>query len=345
MLVKTWTPLLEDYLPPTVVNREAEQAIIRSFVRLAKEGNQSSLYIHGWVGVGKTVIVKSILTNLRDISYIYTKLTPVESVRRIVEKILDRPLPVYADPLARLKSELNTQLLVLDEVSPDNIKPLSVILHQISRETHTSTIIISRHPTLQQFIPPDTLSSLRLRTLYFPPYTKEILYEILIQRAELALTPNSYSPEILEKLSSKVAQTYGSARMALDVLAQMCAIASARGLERLDQQILEEAMEEVESEMVQNVISNLPRDAQILIKLLLDMRKSSGNLIPFNIAYQKWNSIIYNLDGELKSKWTFYNVIRMLKSEGLLSIISKGRGKGKGLTHYITLTLTQEYNL
>jgi hypothetical protein len=75
------------------------------------------------------------------------------------------------------------------------------------------------------------------------------------------------------------------------------------------------------------------------------MRKSSGNLIPFNIAYQKWNSIIYNLDGELKSKWTFYNVIRMLKSEGLLSIISKGRGKGKGLTHYITLTLAQEYNL
>jgi Cdc6-like AAA superfamily ATPase len=90
----------EDFIPKEIIDREKEQEIIANFLKETANGKNSTLYIYGIPGIGKTVVTRSIANQFEETrenaSMIYltcSALTPTNALKEVYFQICGRVGP------------------------------------------------------------------------------------------------------------------------------------------------------------------------------------------------------------------------------------------------------------
>jgi cell division control protein 6 len=87
----------------------------------------------------------------------------------------------------------------------------------INTESRFSLLMITRDKNFRHYLDSSTASSLGRNFIFFPPYTRNQLFDIICARAELGLREECYNDELLEAIAS-LAEEYGDARFAIELL-------------------------------------------------------------------------------------------------------------------------------
>jgi cell division control protein 6 len=345
-LMKTVIPFQEDYIPTNIVDRDGERITVKKFLEPITQGQPQlyNLHVTGNVGVGKTVLTKFITRELPTMSY-YIKLTEADNTfNKILYKIINNlgvPVSPYNVPsniaLSRMLEWLNSRkiaiLLVLDDFDKAPLYAVRCLLHEIPRGTnYCNLLIISRIPTALEELPPDTKSTLRIRPLSLKPYDAETLYQILKQRAELALfNPAAVDDEILRQIAEE-ASTSGSAREAIEILKIACLEAEQCGLERVTQDNFEAALEEIERKSLEETIRDLPINHKLILTCCRQYPRT------YEEIYREWQFKLRNMKLKELSIYRFRDLVADLKKLDLVRPEIKGHGRGRGFSYYLKLS-------
>ncbi|MEM1564348.1 MAG: AAA family ATPase [Candidatus Bathyarchaeia archaeon] len=349
-LIKTLIPFSEEYVPNEIVDREVEKLELKRFLKPLSE-NQIQLYnllVTGSVGVGKTLLTKFIIRELPSHA-IYIKLTEVDNTFfRILNKLVimtGAPLSVlgrysniafmkfihYLDEIGSAKQ--TSTLFVLDDFDKIPIKAIRPILHEIPRSTNwCNFLIISRVPSVLEELPADTKSTLKCRELPLKPYNKETLYQIVKERAQLALkSPNAVDEKVLTGIAEASALS-GSAREAIDILKTACLLAENHEEEKVTLTHLEEAMAEIERRSIEETISSLPIYHRLILQCCETFPQTYENV------YKKWKSKLAEKNLKDLSIYRFRDFVADLRKLDLIRPDIKGHGRGRGFSYYLQLS-------
>lgn len=249
--------LNNDFVPSNIVGREQQvievAQIFRSVFVDAYPSAPSNTLIYGKVGVGKTLVLFSVLKELspplNEHGYIIVYLRcELSKITKILNEIINEIDPkarlpktgisigTYLQKIYDLLNEKNKRLiLILDEVDKlDNLE----ILYSFSRTgegnrklrngLHISLILITNDLSFKEKLETRIESSLSASDIVFPVYTPRELIAILNDRLD-AFQEGSVSPSILMYVAGLSAHDYGDARKAIQLLRISGDVADKRG--------------------------------------------------------------------------------------------------------------------
>lgn len=341
------------YIPSSLPFRENEINRINELVlKPVEDGIPSTLFVFGQPGVGKTTTVKYSCQRKGSFAYFYFNALSHPTVRSILVEILVKlrkstvvkpSVTEIFRQISRWQSETGSALvIVIDEASNvirNDITGLQMLLR--SSETYSlkiSTIMISVDDPTLIIRRGKRMSPLPISTLKFSKYSIDELYEITAKRAAESLYESAYTEEIL-RLISFVASTYGSARLAIELLQKSAYIADyvASGVIRSDDVRAANAM--VNPYITESKLVQLNTDELIvLLAVCRCLSKATRTEIPCIVM----NSEVIM---ESRSKMTpgrslIYRSLRKLEDVGILESKIEGRGDRKGVSKEIMLNDT-----
>ncbi|MHA2225912.1 MAG: Cdc6/Cdc18 family protein [Candidatus Hodarchaeales archaeon] len=86
-----------------------------------------------------------------------------------------------------------------------------------NNESRFNLLLITRNKNFRHYLDTSTASSLGRNFIYFSPYTRHQLFDIIYDRAEAGLQQDSYNDELLDTIAS-IAEEYGDSRFAIELL-------------------------------------------------------------------------------------------------------------------------------
>jgi len=168
-------------------------------------------------------------------------------------------------------------LLVFDDIQyllTEDSKGLDGLLFYLSRLSKNIGIILIgnlRVNDLAMALEPPTTSSLRPRSVYFPKYNATELKNILIDRANDALTEKALkrSGGAIAKIAALTAQGWGSARYALDLFKEAGMVSEAiLAKDHITEEALDKAHDMIEESNIEDQIHELPPQPLALLEAI-----------------------------------------------------------------------------
>lgn len=232
-----------DYVPDELVGREAIQSeLAGKFAKIAHPEGSGRAVITGPVGSGKTVLAKTFardiqrhLSGKRNIRSVHINCRNASTSMRVAQRILHHLDPGHPDrglsmgellqSLRKLiRMESSHLIITLDEVDHMLQRSGNDLLYQLLRIDEDqdgsgtlSLILISQEQVLDRL---ETAVISRMgesNHIRITPYDVDGLEAIVKQRAQLALSAKSYTPEILRAIAEKAGPS-GDARKAIEYL-------------------------------------------------------------------------------------------------------------------------------
>ncbi|RLG56056.1 MAG: hypothetical protein DRN99_00745 [Thermoproteota archaeon] len=263
------------YVPEELPCREQERKqLLESLLPAAAGEHSRQVVISGEYGVGKTALAKRVGRDLASIArenrykfrYIHVNCrhkSPLIVLADIVWKSFGRRIPTRGCSLEELLQHFRysvieegvSLLIALDEA--DSFwyygRDGEVLLYNLVRFSDDSLdsdlpslslmLVCRLDFLLKETLHGDTLALLRDQ-VYLRKYTLEQLREITEYRASKALYREAYDGEIID-LIARVAEPFGSARVAIQALRLAAEKAAADGLPRIYPEYVREAAESV----------------------------------------------------------------------------------------------------
>ncbi len=245
--------LLPSYLPDEVLFRDREMEAIAASIRPFLRGKGGRhVYVFGPSGCGKTTSIKYLSLQASRLfgvvcAYVncWENYTAMAVLNKIVES-LKLPLPrrglavdeMFSRLLHFIKHEKKRVVVFLDDV--EGLKQHSLIALLLKANESSSHFLLVTVAQSREW-----LASLdaRIRSMLSPyevpfaPYNEEQRFEILRQRAYLALRKGSFSEQLLRKIAR-----YGtSARDCIERLRAAAKKAEERGKAKIEIQDLEDS--------------------------------------------------------------------------------------------------------
>lgn len=344
-IIKSRVPFAETFIPPSIADREIVKHLIQSHLAPLTRGDIQPVGLHvvGGIGTGKTVTIKVLLENL-NIPYVYINLNSLakakayHAIAQILQKLGGNP---YGS-LTRLEQIVKKMLsgkafvIVLDEADACPIKELDHLIHFLTRETTVTVILISRKPELIQEFAPDTQDSFKYRECLFEEYTQQELLEILKQRSKLALFSSAYTKEILKEIA-KEAEKIGSARYAIDLLAEAASLAEYYQAEKITKKHVQEAIERVRKNFFETLVAVLPKTHKAVLQCLFNAEQKNIPLSVTALFECVKRTLEKNKLGPITRR-QFERILQSLKERNLIFIKKVGLGRGRGFRVYVHLT-------
>ncbi|MHA1214446.1 MAG: Cdc6/Cdc18 family protein [Candidatus Hodarchaeales archaeon] len=270
--------------------------------------------IYGPVGTGKTVISRKFgmeLTRFMNyqsgleniyFKYFHVNCRKTKTPHLILTTILRKLVPGFpmrgfsvGELIGWLNLILHEQnlvtLLILDEIDYLIPEERTDFLYSLSRleeasstelkytrlnekhEARLNLIAVTRDMNFRHYLDPSTASSLGRNIIIFNPYTRAQIFDIVSSRAEKGLQDNTYDDDLIELIAS-LAEEYGDARFAIELLWRAAKFADQNGSNRILPEHVRKMMSSV-----------LPIDKSILDDLSLHQK-----LIMLSIAKMLHNS-------------------------------------------------------
>jgi len=291
-----------DYVPETLPHREKEiEKLAKILATALKGGKPSNVFEYGKTGTGKTAVTLYVLNKLIQkakqynlhfaAAYVNTRMynTPYKVLYKTATE-LGIKVPrtglavadIFEKVLRRIDMLESFVVIVLDEI--DYLvkkKEGNDILYRLTRinneleNSQVSVIGITNDLRFKEFLDARVLSSLSEESIVFEPYTVEQLYDILKQRAELAFVDGAIDDSTLRLIAALSARESGDARKAIDLLRIAGEIAEREGAEKITEQHVRMAYEEVERDIIKAAIKSLPyQEKLVLLAIALLFTKS-----------------------------------------------------------------------
>jgi cell division control protein 6 len=347
------------FMPDILPHRDREIDEIASIMVPALRGETpSNIFIYGKTGTGKTAVTKFVGSELekkgkevgKHVNFVYINCEVVDTQYRLLQNITnhfidewDERIPftgwptdeVYGKLLQKIDKIGGVTIIILDEV--DKLKG-DEALYNLSRiniqleYAKVSIVGISNDLKFTEFLDPRVKSSLSEENIIFPPYDAAQLQDILLQRVEMGLRPESVDDEVIPLCAALAAQEHGDARRALDLLRMSAEIAERQGVNKITKSFVRLAQNKIEIDRVIEVIKTLPTQSKlILIAILLrdrhDAKKGSISPITTGEVYEIYKDLCKRTRTDSLTQRRVADLISELDMLGIITarVISKGR--------------------
>lgn len=320
------TPLEHGYLPNPVIDRERELQRLHDGLR-----NFQNLHIHGPQGTGKTHLTKKAVEKPDATTCFISCLqadTQYKALKQILQELTKEDIAngYHTSELQRkIQSQVEVleTVIVLDELDYLLLNDGDDLLYFLSRLNADLGLITitANHEDLSSQLEERTFSTLQPQRIGFEPYSGELIYEILADRARNSLKTRSLRREALTYIASatqnlKIALTW------LRVSAQQ-----AEGT------ITETLVKDVKTEAFQNHIKHqlqgFTRHHELLYQTIKELDKEQ-EAIQTGEVYKRYQIVCqaYNEDPLTDRRISDY--LKQIEQTGLIqSQYHYGGQKGK----------------
>jgi cell division control protein 6 len=347
------------YTPGILPHRDDEINDIASVMVPALRGETpSNILIYGKTGTGKTAVTKFVGKQLlkkgketgKHVNFIYVNCEIVDTQYRILQNIANHFInewseripftgwptdEVYTRLIRMIDKNGGVTIIILDEV--DKIKG-DEALYSLSRinndleKAKVSIVGISNDLKFTEFLDPRVRSSLGEENMIFPPYDAGELQDILEQRVEIALKPDSIDEDVIPLCSALAAQEHGDARRALDLLRISAELAERSEAPKISKRFVRLAQNKIEIDRILEVVRTLPAQSKtILLAILLQEKQNkkadSAGAITTGEVYEVYKDLCKKTRTNSLTQRRVADLISELDMLGIITarVISKGR--------------------
>jgi cell division control protein 6 len=226
-------------------------------------------------------------------------------------------------------------VIILDEV--DKLKG-DEALYNLSRinsdleQAKVSIVGISNDLKFTEFLDPRVKSSLGEENMIFPPYDAGQLRDILIQRTEIALAPNSIDNDVIPLCAALAAQEHGDARRALDLLRVSAELAERSNARIITKKCVKMAQNKIEIDRIVEVARTLPTQSKLVLLAILLQEKHNKSMettgaITTGDVYEIYKQLCKKTRTDCLTQRRITDLISELDMLGIITarVISKGR--------------------
>jgi len=332
-----------DYIPENFIHRDAQmQSIALCLLPALKGGRAINALIVGPSATGKTTAVKLRFQELEEEStrvvcvHINCQITDTKFgvFSQIHKKLFGYLPPETGVPFSRIYEAIFKKLIKDEKslvVALDDINYLfygrqgNEILydllraHELFPEVKTSGFGIVSDSAMTLKLDPRVSSIFSYREIFFQPYSRAEMYDILKNRAKLGFFPGVIEDELIEKIAS-YAFEHGDLRVGIELLRVSGIIAEAEASRKILDKHVEKAYENSKLVNMKLLISSLSKSEKTLLRLIADSEEPISGEI-----YQKFKE-------KTKLSYTkFYRLIAKLEDLKLIetSFSAPGRGRSR----------------
>ena len=360
-IIRDGGKLAFEYVPDRVVCRDVQMKELEvNFRPLVSGGRPCSSFLTGGVGTGKTVTAKrfvadmasylnshggtmdSVYVNCRIRNSEYTAILDI--LRHFDPGCPDRGFSAeeMLQSIGRhVASGARPFVVILDEADSllrnngrNIIYQLSRFSESLSGRASLSLMIISQ-TSISGMLDEASISTFRRgNTVRFNLYSRDELRQIVAARAELALYPGVISGECLDLVAS-LAEGYGDARFAIEVLERAANIAEGEGGGTVTADNVRTAGAMIYSDVSESKLEDLA--LQRMISLLAISRAMKGMPHVTLTAAEKTYAVVCEEYGQPARKHTqFWTYVQDMERSGLLTTEVRREVDG-GRTTYISM--------
>ncbi len=312
-------PLTEAFIPTRMFHREGQIKEIFRHMKPTLHGKDArNVLVVGNTGTGKTSLVKWILKEHFARKHAYVNCLNSRSEHKILESILVQLGHVIPENkptdylIQRFSKKIGKDVVVcLDEI--DQIKG-DRILQALSSQ-QCSLILITNRNFFFDHVDNRIHSRLFLAEVEFPRFKSSELMDIMRERIQYSLSPDSISDRLVELIAM---WSKGDARVALQTLRAAAMSADSKKREEITIDDLKEAFKSAGKSKREYVKSKLNEHQKLLLELIEKHKQiASGELFDL---YRK--SVAQPL-GER----AYRNQMEFLVQTGLVKDFGEGRWK------------------
>jgi cell division control protein 6 len=297
------------FIPDRLPHREKEAEQIAGILAPALDGKRpSNIIIFGKPGVGKTSVVRFVereASRIIDTRFnLKMKIVDINcgvvdssygvllSIGNALLGDWEDKLPFTGWPLDKLFNVVNERItnfggiviVVMDEIDRLVRKSGDSVIYQLLRINETSSkgkisiVGISNDLRFTDYLDPRVKSRLIEETIVFHPYNATQIYDILRDRSLFSGILESIEDSSIRLCAAIAAQDQGDARRAIDLLRISVEIAEMKQFSKITDDIIYEAKQKLERDIVSETISTLPLHSKLTLLsavLMDDIKKGS----------------------------------------------------------------------
>lgn len=274
-------PLQPEFVPGDVRHRDGEIDALTSGLQPITVGRKTEpILLYGPSGTGKTCIARYAVDELRrevvdlDTQYVncWEDYTRFKALYRVLEGV-DGALNVHRQSTPRdelLDRVRNTSddpyVVVLDEVDQLEDKKL---LYDLHRTKNVSLVLVAnREQELFSEMGERLISRLHTSTrIQFDRYGTDEIIGILQDRVRWGLSEDCIDHDQLTRIAEAAA---GDARIAIGILRAAAREASERGVRKIGDSLVEEAIPEAKAEIRQKHVQKLTEHQRVLFDIIVE---------------------------------------------------------------------------
>jgi cell division control protein 6 len=358
-LFKNREAMRPTYTPEILPHREREINNLASvLVSALRDETPSNVFIYGKTGTGKTAVTKYVGKELlnkgnekgKKVNFIYINCEIVDTQYRLLQNIANHFIEDWSERIpftgwptdevfAKLKQMIEKEggvtVIILDEV--DKLKG-DEALYNLSRinvdlkNARISIVGLSNDLKFTEFLDPRVKSSLGEENMIFPPYDARELEDILYQRVEIALKPDSLDEDVVPLCSALAAQEHGDARRALDLLRMSAELAERGKSLKITKKHVRLAQNKIEIDRIIEVVRTLPTQSKLIILAILiqekqNQKSGTKGAITTGEVYEIYKDLSKKIRTDILTQRRITDLISELDMLGIITarVISKGR--------------------
>ena len=358
-----WEKFLDpSFIPPNPKHRESEiQEMSIRIIDSIRNRVTRNILVYGGPGTGKTMSFKIAAKiadealkelDVKEYKIIYTRAsgTGVTQVLYDICQELNLKVPrrgISFREYLKIIEDFATKNGIYLHICVDEFDNLlrerriyyeSLLYHLTRTENVSATLITNRVDLAKEITDARVVSSLdTLNAIFFKPYAKEQVCDILSERIKLAFTDNFIDDEALEKLAAQVADEGGDIRKGLSILRFCGELAKKGELERVTGEKMAEIIRKHDTlKDGELMTSTLPLSDKIVLVALYSLIMTEGGEKVHSgtlFAKQDYYRSLMGLTGISRDSFSVY--LTRLSTAGIIEIRKIGKGKRKGTESYI----------
>lgn len=326
MQPKAWSPLSDDFKPPTLLFRNEQ---LQEMLNLILHPLSANIWVQGDKGLGKTLTARFLADEIeaREIGKCYY----IEWERQLnntLKKVRDQhnlKIPDYMLAPSSIAQEIISETdkndlvcIVMDEPQKahkwEYVDSVAYELYEnFLGQRKLSLIFISqlRYPIAEQNFSSDTRSRLRLKGILFPNYTADQIIEILKQRLSYMLDENQYDVQALAVLAAHTRRIGSDIREAKDILRY----AIEQTKDCLSVEVMHQAISWGKKRWWQNDITSLPPHWAYLLYLTARLHQQKQEVTQPEVMIQ-YLKTANHLKFDPLAKRSIYHAFNKLAEKG-----------------------------
>ncbi len=351
LLVRKPEALDAAYIPDNLKLREKEiQAIEQAVIQPLRSGSSNVMMVYGPSGVGKTTTMKFIQKTFGDIAVLYENAIAHTSMRQVLLDSLNRLGRINPSLFLSYESifgYLNKYqartgkkiLLIVDEArnclrsDPEGLRIISKAHETFG--TMISVIFVSIENPIN-FVPGITGNmGIIFSTLRFRQYDVEELYSIAMERCRIALIDEAYD-EVIVRYIAGMAEQFGSARVAIELLQKAAHIAEYRNSGTIGSDDVRAARAMINPFFTESKLGELDIDELIMLWTIC---RCIGHGVRTNVSCvsKMLSDTAQSFGVKLRKSMNVYRVLKRLENMGLVESRIMGMGDRKGVNKVIEI--------
>ncbi len=361
LVIRDPVPLGYEFVPSELVGRDHQlESLASLFTGIDRPNISCRAAITGPVGSGKSVISRrfgldlvSHLALVRPTKVVRVNCRNHPTTPQVMQRLitsLDARHPERGlgrgEILQSLRRHLiqdNLHLLIiLDEIDHLLSKEGDDLLYQLLRIDEdqdtagsVSLIIISQEPVLER-LDASVLSRFgRSHQLSLQAYDRASLFQIVEQRASLALVDHACDPSIM-RLIAEAASDIGDARLAIEMLDEAAKRAERAGRDTIEPKDVQRATSVRPTHVEPFDFDTLPKHASLVLlaaarRLRKEPEVSSGEI------EQLYRLVCEEVEESARGHTTVYSHLKRLEQAGILTARQSTIEGGRGRTQYFSM--------